>query len=147
MSKQFRVRPKRTPARLPSEKKNTADGARIGKVRILLILLAGTALVGSFYIVAMRLRFEAVFHLYWLITAVLLCLTAFLQKRSEYLYARDRLSDGSHSPESESAYARRRKTLKYLLLVLLPFLFTVAADAVYLLFLQDLGLFQALTKR
>jgi len=53
------------------------------------------------------------------------------------------MASGVSEAQSAAARGRRLKRIKYLLIILIPFLFTVFADAVYLLFLADLDIFKA----
>ena len=53
------------------------------------------------------------------------------------------MASGVSQAQSEASRGQRLKRIKYLLIILIPFLFTVFADAVYLLFLADLDIFKA----
>ncbi len=116
----------------------------IGKGKILAILAAGTFIVAGVYIAAMKMHFLPIFHIYWIITAILLCAFAFSTKRCEQLYAENLGKDGKMSESAKSEHLKRTKKVKYLLLVLLPFLFTVIGDTVYVLILQDSGIIEAI---
>ena len=62
----------------------------------------------------------------------LLCAALCLNQRNEYRYTKE---TAMGDPETaKTAYYKRKKQVKYVLLALLPFLFTVLADTVYLLF-------------
>ncbi len=143
MSRKFRVSKQNT----DSKTTNTGiqkDKPLIGKGKIIAILASGTFVVAGIYIAAMKMHFLPVFHIYWIITAVLLCVFAFSTKRCEQLYAKNMGKDGKMSEAAKAEHLERTKKVKYLLLVLLPFLFTVIGDTVYVLILQDSGIFEAL---
>lgn len=143
MSNRYRVSGKNTNAK----KINTGiqkDAPLIGKGKILAILTGGTFIVAGVYIAAMKMHFLPIFHIYWIITAVLLCVFAFSTKRCEQLYMQNMGKDGKMSEGAKSEHLKRTKKVKYLLLVLLPFLFTVIGDTVYVLILQDSGIFEAI---
>ena len=139
--------PTAKPDGAPGEKTDSAGAksgnANIGKGKIFAVLVPATALAAGIYIAAVRLRFEPIFHIYWLVSTVLLCAALFLDKQKEYRYTKDRQDVGAD--EAARRYALRKKRVKFVLLALLPFLFTVLADAVYLLFLSDLHIFQAVS--
>lgn len=127
MSTRYRAKVKRR----AQVKKPSPSGARIGKAKILLILVLATALAVGVYVFAAKHRFAPVFHLYWILSTVLLCAALYLDKRNVYLYTKEQAID----PErATAAYGARKKRVKYVILTLLPFLFTVLADTVYLLF-------------
>lgn len=115
----------------------------IGKGKIVLLLVIGTALAAGIYVAAMKMQFAPVFYAYWIITTVLICAFIFLNQRRDYLYAK-MTSDGKPDEKALEADRRRRKHIKYLLLVLLPFLFTVIGDTVYLVLLKDSGIIEGI---
>ena len=125
-----------------TQKSSKNSLSNIGKGKIVFLLILFTAIITGIYIAAVKLRFEPIFHLYWIISAVLACAAAVLQKRNEYLYTKD-MASGVSQAQSEASRGQRLKRIKYLLIILIPFLFTVFADAVYLLFLADLDIFKA----
>lgn len=127
MSTRYRAKIKRR----AQVKKPSSDAARIGKGKILLILVLATGLAGGVYIFAAKHRFAPIFHLYWILSTALVCTALYLDKKNVYLYTKEQAAD----PEKAlAAYGARKKRVKYVILALLPFLFTVLADTVYLLF-------------
>lgn len=127
MSKRYRASVKRAPE--PPSAPERAG--RIGKGKILLILILATGLAAGIYIAAAKYRFEPIFHLYWIVSTILLCTALFLDKQNEYRYTKERTLDPIRA---EGAYYKRKKRVKYVVLALLPFLLTVLVDTVYLLF-------------
>ena len=110
----------------------------IGKGKILLLLFLGTLVIAGVYIVAISVQFAPIFHIYWILTAILFCVYLYLKQRRDLFY--QKASDTEKLDEKFLISDRKRKKqLKYLLLVLLPFLFTIIGDAVYLFYLQDLN--------
>ena len=107
----------------------------IGKGKIWAMLISGTIIVAGIYITAVKLRFEIIFHIYWVLTSVLLCTFIYLKQRRDYLYA-ECTKNGQISQEDVVFDRKRRIHIKYLLLVLIPFLLTVIGDVVYLVFLR-----------
>lgn len=145
MSNKYRISNKKTDNKIL----NTGiqkDTPLIGKGKILAILASGTFAAAGIYIAAMKMHFLPIFHIYWIITAVLLCVFVFATKRCEQFYVQNMGKDGRMSEEAKAEHLVRTKRIKYLLLVLLPFLFTVIGDTVYVLILQDSGIFDALRK-
>ena len=115
----------------------------IGKGKILLLLIFGTLVIAGVYIVAISMQFAPIFHIYWILTAILFCVYLYLKQRRDLFY--QKASDTEKLDEKFLISDRkRRKQLKYLLLVLLPFLFTIIGDAIYLFYLQDLNLVQSI---
>lgn len=45
----------------------------IGKGKILLLLILGTLVIAGVYIVAISMQFAPIFHIYWILTAILFC--------------------------------------------------------------------------
>lgn len=136
MSQKFRAKAKRPPHRkkasLPGKASAPEQAGNIGKLKIIGFLVLATGLAGGVYIAAAKAEFAPVFHAYWIISAVLLCAALCLNQRNEYRYTKE-AAEGD--PEAaKTAYYNRKKQVKYVLLALLPFLFTVLADTVYLLF-------------
>lgn len=127
MSQKFRAKVKKAPE---NTRPKTADGS-IGKLKILAVLILSTGLAGGVYIAAAKAEFAPVFHAYWIISAVLFCAAPLLNRRNEYRYTKELAENGAE--QAEKAYYTRKKQIKYVILALLPFLFTVLADAVYLL--------------
>lgn len=136
MSQKFRAKAKRTAA---SEKSVFAGqsvcagtGRKHRQAQNHRLFVLATGLAGGVYIAAAKAEFAPVFHAYWIISAVLLCAALCLNQRNEYRYTKE-AAEGD--PEAaKTAYYNRKKQVKYVLLALLPFLFTVLADTVYLLF-------------
>lgn len=127
MSKRYRASVKRAPEPLSAPER----AGRIGKGKILLILVLATGLAAGVYIAAAKYRFEPIFHLYWIVSTVLVCTALFLDKQNEYRYTKEQSLD----PErAKCAYYKRKKRVKYVVLTLLPFLLTVLVDTIYLLF-------------
>ncbi|MGN1120950.1 MAG: hypothetical protein ACI4RV_01205 [Eubacteriales bacterium] len=147
MSRRFQVghRAGKAPhtAATPSGGSKAVKDAAIGKGRIVALPVLLTAVVAGIYVAAVKLCFEPIFHLYWITSGVLVCAAALLQRRNEYLYTKE-TQEGDRE-QAAASYAKRKRQIKYLLIVLIPFLLTVFADAVYLIFLADLDLFQALS--
>ncbi len=149
MAKTFRAKKKR-PALSQTDRRSAAvsdDGLpaspRIGKAKLLLFLVGGTALAAAVYITAMTLHFMPIFHIYWAITASLILAFMVYDKYSVYRYTKDTAQTPDKSEEYLSRYNKDRRRIKVLLLVLLPFLFTVLGDMIYLFFLRDLDVIQA----
>lgn len=115
----------------------------IGKGKIILFLLLGTAIVSGIYIAAIQQMFSPIVHIYWIITGLLFLAFLYMSKRNEYLYTKI-ASCGELSEADKKEHLARTKQLKYLLLVLMPFLFTLIGDVVYLFLLKDLDLFGAI---
>lgn len=136
MAKKYKAKSKKT------EKNEYA----IGKGKILLILVLLTALVAGVYIAAMQKEFEPIFHIYWVVTAVLMCAFLFLKYRNEYLYTKAQEAGEKTQPEITDEYRKRTKHIKYLLCILMPFVFTLIGDTVYLVFLVDSGIPEAVSK-
>lgn len=117
---------------MPGKASAPEQAGNIGKLKIIGFLVLATGLAGGVYIAAAKAEFAPVFHAYWIISAVLLCAALCLNQRNEYRYTKE-AAEGD--PEAaKTAYYNRKKQVKYVLLALLPFLFTVLADTVYLLF-------------
>lgn len=115
----------------------------VGRGKILLLLIFGTLVIAGVYIVAISVQFAPIFHIYWILTAILFCVYLYLKQRRDLFY--QKASDTEKLDEKFLISDRkRRKQLKYLLLVLLPFLFTIIGDAIYLFYLQDLNLVQSI---
>ena len=132
MSQKFRAKAKRTAASEKASLPGKEQAGNIGKLKIIGFLVLATGLAGGVYIAAAKAEFAPVFHAYWIISAVLLCAALCLNQRNEYRYTKE-TAEGD--PEAaKTAYYNRKKQVKYVLLALLPFLFTVLADTVYLLF-------------
>ena len=115
----------------------------IGKGKIILILIFGTALVAGIYMAAIQKMFAPIMHIYWILTTILLMAFLYIKSRNEYLYTKI-TANGKPSEEDKKAHIKRTKAMKYLLLVLLPFLFTLIGDAVYLFILKDLDIIGAI---
>lgn len=129
--------------RKEAPKENTGK-AVMGRGKLLLWLLVGTVVIAGVYIACMQLRIEAVFHAYWIAAAVLTCAAAFLKYRNEARVAVCKAKNGGTLSDADHAEcAKHDKTLKILLLVLIPLLLTVFGDAVYLVLLKDLHLSDA----
>ena len=118
--------------------------AVIGKGKILFILLFGTIIVSGTYIYAIKAHFEPIFHIYWILSAVLLCCFIVAKAYVENGYEKQ-LSKNRISEKDRQEHYKKVRRLKYMLLVLMPFLFTIFGDAVYLFLLKDLKLFEALS--
>ena len=136
MSRKFHAKAKRIAApgkgSAPGTTSAPQQTGNIGKLKIIGFLVLATGLAGGVYIAAAKAAFAPVFHAYWILSAVLLCAALCLNQRNEYRYTKE-ASEGD--PEAaKTAYYNRKKQVKYVLLALLPFLFTVLADTVYLLF-------------
>ena len=136
MSQKFRAKAKRTAASekasLPGKASAPEQAGNIGKLKIIGFLVLATGFAGGVYIAAAKAEFAPVFHAYWIISAVLLCAALCLNQRNEYRYTKEAVEG---DPEAaKTAYYNRKKHVTYVLLALLPFLFTVLADTVYLLF-------------
>ncbi len=136
MSQKFHAKAKRIAApgkgSAPGKASAPEQAGNIGKLKIIGFLVLATGLAGGVYIAAAKAEFAPVFHAYWIISAVLLCAALCLNQRNEYRYTKE-TAEGD--PEAaKTAYYNRKKQVKYVLLALLPFLFTVLADTVYLLF-------------
>lgn len=118
----------------------------IGKVKILLVLILGTLLAAGIYITAMKMQYIFIFHIYWIVTALLFCLFIFLSMRNDYLFQKS-LSINKHLTKyTDSEFRKRTKVIKYVLLALLPFLFTVMGDAIYLLIIKDSQIFESIVE-
>ena len=115
----------------------------IGTRKILLMLVLGTGIVSGIYITAIKMMFAPIMHIYWITAAILLMLFMYIKMRNEYLYAE---ITKSHSPSDEemAQHRKRTKAMKYLLIALLPFLFTLFGDLVYLYLLKDLDFIGAI---
>ena len=116
----------------------------IGRKKILLILVLNTLIIAGIYIAAVQMRIEFVFHLYWILSVIMICAYMFLVKRNEYLDEKE--SKDGLTQESKERSLKRKKRLKYFLLVMIPFLFTIIGDTVYLFFLKDLDLFNSIVR-
>lgn len=143
MAKKYKAKSKRT---IPGPTKAEQNKYMIGKGKILLILVLLTALVAGVYIAAMQNEFEPVFHIYWVISAVLMCVFLFLKYRNEYLYTKALDTAEKTQSEITDEYRKRIKHIKYLLCILMPFVFTLIGDTVYLVFLVDSGIPEAVAK-
>lgn len=141
-SKKFKAKKKKPTAHLEYTGAQK-DKPLIGKGKIILILIFGTALVAGIYMTAIKLMFAPIVHIYWIITTILLIAFLFFKSRNEYIYAQI-ISGGEPSEEEKTAHLKRTKALKYMLLVLLPFLFTLIGDTVYLFILKDLDIISAI---
>lgn len=115
----------------------------IGKGKIMISLVLGTLLAAGVYIAAMIAELAAVFYAYWIITTVLICAFIFLNQRRDYIYAK-MTAKGELTEKQRTEDRSRRKHIKYLLLVLMPFLFTVIGDTVYLVLLKDSGIAESI---
>lgn len=136
MSRKFHAKAKRIAApgkeSAPGTTSAPQQTGNIGKLKIIGFLVLATGLAGGVYIAAAKAAFAPVFHAYWILSAVLLCAALCLNQRNEYRYTKE---TAMGDPETaKTAYYKRKKQVKYVLLALLPFLFTVLADTVYLLF-------------
>lgn len=141
----YRVKQKKKPSknRKVSDTGTQKEQPLIGKGKILLILLFGTIIVAGFYIASMIAKLEAVFFGYWIFTTLMLCAYIFFYMKSKSLYTKD-YYDGNLTSERMEFYRHRTKQLKYFLLVIMPFVFTIIGDAVYLLILKDLHIIDAI---
>ena len=125
--------------------KGPTGKAAMGRGKLLLLLLAGTLAASAIYFACVRARISFVFHLYWIASGVLVCLAAFLKYSNEaYIAVCKRKNGGILSDEDNEKCQSRDKTLKIVLLILIPLLLTVFGDAIYLLFLSDKEWFGAL---
>lgn len=115
----------------------------IGKGKILLILVFGTALVAGIYIAAIRMMFAPIVHIYWIVTAILLMAFLYVKTRNEYLYTKI-TAKGKPTDDEKAAHRGRTKMMKYLLLALMPFMFTIIGDVLYLFVLKDLDIIGAI---
>ena len=115
----------------------------IGKGKLLLMLVSGTAIVAGIYIACIQKMFAPIIPIYWITTGILMIAFLFVNKRNEYLYTK-LTYNRTPSEDEKNEHRKRVKHMKYLLLVLLPFLFTVLGDVVYLFILKDMDLFGAL---
>ena len=116
----------------------------IGTGKILLMLIGATILVAGIYIAAMNAKCIAVFHIYWILTAILTCIFIYLFTKNKGIY--EKMTTGRTPTEKEKEeYRERVKRMKYFLIILLPFLFTVFGDALYIVLLKDLDIFKAVT--
>ena len=139
-SSKYKVKAKKK-RQLPSDTQEAIENKPlIGKGKILLILLFGTVLVSGIYITAIQKMFAPIVHIYWVVTVLLFMAFLYMGKRNEYLYTKINLN-GAPTEEDIKAHIKRTKQLKYLLLVLMPFLFTLIGDVVYLFLLKDLDFF------
>lgn len=141
----YRVKQKKKPSkkRKLSDTGTPKEQPLIGKGKILLILLFGTIIVAGVYIASMIAMLEAVFFGYWILTTVMLCVYIFIYMKTKSLYTKDYLDDNLTSERMEF-YRHRTKQMKYFLLVIMPFVFTIIGDAIYLLFLKDLHIIDAI---
>lgn len=115
----------------------------IGKGKIVLMLISGTAVVAGIYMTALQLHFAPIMPIYWTIAGILLMIFLYFNTKNEYLYTK--MTTGrTPSEEEKKDFRQRTKKLKYLLIVLLPFLFTLIGDMVYLYFLKDLDILGAI---
>lgn len=114
----------------------------IGKGKILLMLFFGTAAVSGIYIAAMIAVIKPVFYAYWILTTVMLCAYVFLRMKDGYRYAK-LTANGTPSEKERELMRKRIKRQKYFLIIMLPFIFTLIGDTVYLLFLKDLHIIDA----
>ncbi len=137
MATKYKVKNKSTEARTGKEE------PLIGKGKIIFLLIFGTLVTAGIYIAAIKFQFALIFHIYWILTAVLFCVYLYLKQRRDMLYHKAKNS-GNLDEEHLAADRKRRKQMKYLLLILLPFLFTVIGDAIYLFYLQDLNIVQSI---
>ena len=142
-SSKYKVKAKKKRKQLTTDSYIAENKPLIGKGKIILILLLGTALVAGVYIAAIQNMFAPIVHIYWIITVLLFIAFLYMSKRNEYLYTKITLN-GTPSEDDKKAHIKRTKQLKYLLLVLMPFLFTLIGDVVYLFLLKDLDLFGAI---
>lgn len=115
----------------------------IGKGKICMMLVLVTIIVSGIYITAMKMHFDLIFHIYWILTSVLLCVFIYMKQRRDYLYAQS-TKNGQISDKDILLDRKRRVHIKYLLIVLVPLLFTLTGDIVYLVFLRDLNIMQAI---
>ena len=115
----------------------------IGKGKICIMLLLGTIIFAGIYIAAMKMHFGLIFHIYWILTSLLLCVFIYMKQRRDYLYF-EMTKNGEISDESILIDRKRRLHIKYLLIVLIPLLLTVTGDIVYLVFLRDLNIMEAI---
>jgi len=107
------------------------------------MLISGTAVVAGIYMTALQLHFAPIMPIYWTIAGILLMIFLYFNMKNEYLYTK--MTTGrTPSEEEKKDFRRRTKKLKYLLIVLLPFLFTLIGDMVYLYFLKDLDILGAI---
>ena len=116
----------------------------IGKGKILLMLIGATAVVAGIYVAAMNAKFIAVFHIYWILTAILTCVFIYLFTKNKATYER-MTTDRTPSEKEKEEFRKQVKRMKYFLILLLPFLFTVFGDALYIVLLKDLDIFKAAT--
>lgn len=56
-----------------TQKSSKNSLSNIGKGKIVFLLILFTAIIAGIYIAAVKLRFEPIFHLYWIISAVCMC--------------------------------------------------------------------------
>lgn len=115
----------------------------IGKGKIVLMLIAGTAVTAGIYMTALHLHFAPIMPIYWIITGILLMIFLYFNKKNEYLYTK-MTTDRTPSEDEKKDFRQRTKKVKYLLIALIPFLFTLIGDLVYLYFLKDLDIFGAI---
>ena len=115
----------------------------IGKGKICMMLASGTIIIAGIYIAAMKMHFGLIFHVYWILTSILLCVFIYMKQRRDYLYF-EMTKNGEISDESILIDRKRRLHIKYLLIVLIPLLLTVTGDIVYLVFLRDLNIMEAI---
>ena len=142
-SKKYRAKKKKTESLTEASAINQSGQPLIGKWKILILLMLGTGIVSGIYITAIKLMFAPIMHIYWIAAAILLMCFMFIKMRNEYLY--EQMTASRTPSESElSAHLKRTKAMKYLLLVLLPFLFTLFGDLVYLYLLKDLDFIGAI---
>ncbi len=142
-SSKYKVKAKKKKQQLTAPHNISENKPLIGKGKIILILLFGTALVAGVYIAAIQNMFAPIVHIYWIVTALLFLVFLYMSKRNEYLYTKI-TSTGNPSEDEKKEHIKRTKQLKYLLLILMPFLFTLIGDVVYLFLLKDLDFFGAI---
>lgn len=118
----------------------------IGKVKILVFLVLGTLLAAGIYIAAMEMQYMFIFHIYWIVTALLFCIFIFLSMRNDYLFQKKLALNKHLTKQTDSEYLNRTKSIKYVLIALLPFLLTVMGDAIYLLLIKDSQIFESIAE-
>lgn len=132
MSQKFRAKAKKDTPEAAKPTASPQQAGNIGKLKILALLVLTTGLAGGVYLAAAKAAFQPIFHAYWMISAVLLCAALVMHRQNEYRYTKE--TAVGDALQAKTAYYARKKRVKYVILALLPFLFTVLADAVYLLF-------------
>jgi len=142
-SSKYRIKKKKSGVTSSNATATPKEPPLIGKGKILLILILGTTLVAGIYMAALQMHFAPIIHIYWIITTLLLMAFLFVKMRNESLYAQ-MSATSSMTKEDIAQHRERTKKMKYLLLVLLPFLFTLFGDLVYLYILKDLDFFDAI---